>query len=102
VATIGRRKTAVARAYVKSGEGNITINGLPHSDYFSRETSIMVLEQPLQILNKRKDYDIKINVIGGGKSGQAGACRLAIARALNDLNGEDRSALKKEGFLTRD
>ena len=100
--TTGRRKTAIARAYVRPGTGNITVNGLSYGDYLGRETSKMVVRQPLELLEKTDKFDIVINVKGGGKSGQAGAIRLAIARALCTNDATNRSALKAEGFLTRD
>ena len=100
--TTGRRKRAVARAYVRAGTGNISVNGTDFGSYLGRETSKMVVMQPLELLEASKKFDIIVNVKGGGKSGQAGAIRLAIARALSSQSQENRSALKKEGFLTRD
>lgn len=99
---IGRRKKSVARVYLRKGEGNITVNRKPYNEYFGRETLRMILRQPLETLEKAKDFDIFVNVCGGGTSGQAGAVRMGIARALNDLDGELRGPLKKAGFLTRD
>ena len=99
---IGRRKTSVARAILKSGSGKILINGLPYEEYFGRKTSQMVIRQPLEVLGSVEKWDISVNVNGGGKAGQAGAVRHAIARALIKSNPEDRKALKVEGFLTRD
>ena len=99
---IGRRKTSAARVFVKSGGGNITVNGLPYEQYFGRKTSQMVVRQPLELTELLEKYDIKLLVSGGGKSGQAGAARLAIARALITINPDLRKALKVEGFLSRD
>ena len=99
---IGKRKTSKARVYLKAGEGAILVNGLPFDDYFGRKTLQMVVKQPLVLLEKKADYDIMINVKGGGKSGQAGACRHGISRALQNLDAEVRPPLKKAGFLTRD
>ena len=98
----GRRKEATARVWVKSGSGAITINGRDINDYFGRETSKMVLAQPLQLLEQVGKIDVTVNVRGGGLSGQAGAIRHGISRALTKLNPEFRSPLKKAGFLTRD
>jgi small subunit ribosomal protein S9 len=99
---IGRRKTAVARVFLKPGSGNIIVNGLPHAEYFGRETSVMVLRQPLELLGVADKVDITVNVCGGGKAGQAGAVRHGIARVLLQTEGENRTPLKKAGFLTRD
>ena len=82
VCTIGRRKESVARAYFYSGKGQIVVNGKNLDDYFSRETSKMILKQPLQLTETTSKYDIVVNVNGGGQNGQAGAIRLAIARGL--------------------
>lgn len=101
-AAVGRRKTSTARVYVKSGSGNIVVNGLAYDQYFGRETLRMILRQPLALIDALEKYDIKINVVGGGKSGQAGACRHALSRALNRIDEELRPALKAAGFLTRD
>ena len=100
--TIGRRKRAIARAFVKEGEGKIIVNGLELTKYFGREILQYVVKQPLTVTKTVNKYDIKINVKGGGKTGQAGACRLAIARALDTLVEESRKLMKPEGFLTRD
>lgn len=100
--TIGRRKTSVARVFLKAGEGKITVNGMEYDKYFGRETSQMVVRQPLEILEAGSKYDIQINVKGGGKSGQAGAVRHAIARALVELDPETRTTIKHAGYLTRD
>ncbi len=98
----GRRKEAVARVWVKPGDGTIVVNGRPIDDYFGRETSKMVIRQPLQILEQMGKVDLTVNVVGGGLSGQAGAIRHGLSRALCVLNPEFRPPLKKAGFLTRD
>jgi small subunit ribosomal protein S9 len=98
----GRRKESTARVWVKQGTGTVTINGRPMNEYFGRETSIMILSQPLQVLEQMGKVDITVNVKGGGLSGQAGAIRHGLSRALTLLNPEYRPALKKAGFLTRD
>jgi len=100
--TIGRRKTAVARLYLRDGKGNILINNRTLENYFPAPRYQYVVMQPLHLLNVVGKYDIKINVEGGGETGQAEAIRLAIARALVELNAEDKSALRKAGFVTRD
>jgi small subunit ribosomal protein S9 len=100
--TVGKRKLAIARAYVKEGKGSITVNERDFNEYFLRPTSKKLIEQPLEITNTIGQYDIKINVCGGGLSGQAGAIRHAIARALVGINEELRSVLKRAGLLTRD
>ncbi|MCS6794472.1 MAG: 30S ribosomal protein S9 [Raineya sp.] len=100
--TIGRRKTAVARIYMKSGNGNITVNGRDYKDYFLTEVLQTIIHQPLALVGELGKFDIKANLDGGGISGQAEALRLAIARALVEYNPEYRTALKKEGYLTRD
>ena len=100
--TIGRRKTSVARIFVKKGEGKITVNGEDVNTYFTRETLRIIVKQPLVALDKAEDYDININVKGGGKSGQAGACRHGIARAMDKMSPECRLILKPLGLLTRD
>lgn len=100
--TVGRRKASVARVYVADGSGKITINKRDLVDYFPKATSRYVVEQPLALLNLGDKYDVNVNVYGGGVTGQAGAIRLGIARALAEINNGDRAALKKAGFLTRD
>jgi small subunit ribosomal protein S9 len=100
--TIGRRKSSVARVYLKKGTGKILINKREISEYFPKATSRYVINQPLKLLNVADKYDFNINVSGGGLTGQAGAIRLGIARALVELNASDRGDLKKSGFLTRD
>ena len=102
VHAVGKRKTAVARVYLKNGSGKITVNKKDVVDYFARETLQMILKQPLELTNTLEKYDILINVRGGRKSGQAGAVRHGISRALVAMEEELRSQVKKEGFLTRD
>ncbi len=102
VNAIGRRKAAVARIYLSEGKGQITINKKDLATYFPSGILQYVVKQPLNKLKVTEKYDIKVNLNGGGYKGQAEALRLAIARALVKLNAEDKSALKSEGFLTRD
>ena len=99
---VGKRKTAVARVYLRNGSGNISVNKKSLVEYFPRETLQMILKQPLELTNTLEKYDVVVNVRGGGKSGQAGAVRHGIARALVEANSEYRPALKSAGFLTRD
>ena len=98
----GRRKSASARVRLRPGSGNIVVNKLPVEDYFTRPTSVMVLRQPLELTETAEKFDIHVNVVGGGKSGQAGAVRHGIARALIEFDPSLRPALKRAGFLTRD
>ena len=98
----GRRKSSVARVFLKSGKGNIVINDKPADEYFSRETSRMILRQPLALTNNEASFDIMVNVDGGGESGQAGAVRHGITRALIDYDAALKSALSKACFVTRD
>lgn len=100
--TVGRRKSSVARVYVAEGTGKIIINKREFLDYFPKATSRYVVEQPFKLLENGNKFDLNINVKGGGMTGQAGAIRLGIARALIALNPTDRAVLKKAGFLTRD
>jgi small subunit ribosomal protein S9 len=100
--TIGRRKTSVARLYLQSGKGNIVVNTKELKEYFPTEVLQTIVKQPLVTSGTEGTFDIKINVDGGGVSGQAEAVRLAISRALCEIDPEHRPALKKEGFLTRD
>ena len=100
--TIGRRKTSVARIYLQPGKGNITVNNKELTDYFPVDIMQIIVKQPLSVVEVDGKYDIKINVDGGGVKGQAEAVRLAIARALCEVDNEFRAPLKKEGFLTRD
>jgi small subunit ribosomal protein S9 len=99
---LGRRKTSVARIYLQQGNGTITVNERPAKDYFASDILDIIIKQPLTKVDAVNKYDIKVNVTGGGIAGQAEAVRLAIARALVELNPEWRSDIKKEGFLTRD
>lgn len=99
---IGRRKSAVARVYVKEGTGQITINKKDISVYFPSAILQYIVKQPLQELGVEEKYDIKANLDGGGFTGQSQALRLAIARALVKINADDKKALKTQGFLTRD
>ncbi|HLN63229.1 MAG TPA: 30S ribosomal protein S9 [Symbiobacteriaceae bacterium] len=98
----GRRKNAIARARLVPGTGVITVNGRPVEDYFGLKTLQMLVESPLQVAGVAGKYDVFINVIGGGVSGQAGASRHGIARALLKVDGALRPSLKQAGFLTRD
>ena len=98
----GRRKSSVARVFMKRGEGLIMVNGKTVSDYFGRQTSIMIVKQPLLLTNNETAFDIKINVRGGGESGQAGAVRHGITRALIDYDATLKPDLSKAGFVTRD
>tara|TARA_B100000212_G_C27255266_1_gene482006 strand:+ start:373 stop:759 length:387 start_codon:yes stop_codon:yes gene_type:complete len=100
--TVGRRKTSVARLYMKPGKGNFTINGKELDKYFASELLRLIVEQPLKLVDSLKNFDFKVNLHGGGLKGQAEAVRLAVARALVKNNDETRPVLKKEGFLTRD
>ncbi len=99
---IGRRKAAVARVYVKEGTGKITINKRDLTTYFPSSILQYIVKQPLTKLNVAEQYDIMINLDGGGFKGQSEAARLAIARALIKINAEDKPALRAEGFVTRD
>ena len=98
----GRRKTAVARVYMKPGKGDIVVNGKPVDVFFSRETGRMVVRQPLVLTNTLGSFDISVNVDGGGESGQAGAVRHGITRALIQHDASLKSVLKKAGLVTRD
>ena len=98
----GRRKSSVARVFLKTGKGNIIVNDKPADEYFSRVTSRMIVRQPLELTNNIASFDIKINVFGGGESGQAGAVRHGITRALIDFDEALKSELKHAGFVTRD
>jgi small subunit ribosomal protein S9 len=99
---IGRRKTSVARLYLSAGNGNISINGRTLDDYFPTDIHKIIIKQPLVLLEADGKFDININVNGGGFKGQAEAIRLAVSRALCELDEENKPKLKKEGFLTRD
>jgi small subunit ribosomal protein S9 len=98
----GKRKTAVARVWLKAGTGRVEINKTPADEYMDRETSKMVIAQPLVLTNTLGKIDISVSVMGGGISGQAGAIRHGISKALLELNPEFREVLKRAGFLTRD
>ena len=98
----GRRKSSVARVFMQQGKGEISINGLPVDKYFSRFTSEMILKQPLDLTKNETTFDIKVNVSGGGESGQAGAVRHGITRALLDYDAELKPELSKAGYVTRD
>jgi small subunit ribosomal protein S9 len=98
----GRRKSAVARVFLKPGKGDIVVNGKPADEFFSRETGRMIVRQPLQLTDNLNRFDIDINVTGGGESGQAGAVRHGITRALIDYDETLKATLKKAGLVTRD
>jgi small subunit ribosomal protein S9 len=98
----GRRKSSVARVFIKKGNGVITVNGKPLDQYFGRQTSIMIVQQPLLLTNNAQNFDIKVNVHGGGESGQAGAVRHGITRALIDYDAALKPELSQAGFVTRD
>jgi small subunit ribosomal protein S9 len=98
----GKRKNAVARVWIKPGKGVVTVNGRPLDVYFARPVLRMILNQPLVVANRLAQYDLMITVAGGGLSGQAGAVRHGLSKALTNYEPELRGALKKEGFLTRD
>ena len=102
VTATGRRKESIARVRMKPGSGEFVVNDRTLDEYFGRETSKMILNQPLQILEQVGKVDVTVNVVGGGLSGQAGAIRHGLSRALCLLNPEFRTPLKKAGFLTRD
>ena len=99
---VGKRKSAVARVWMKPGSGKITVNNRPMEEYLARETDRMMIIEPLRVTEKEGQFDIKVNVRGGGISGQAGAIRHGISRALASLDPELREPLKRGGFLTRD
>ncbi|MCR4922199.1 MAG: 30S ribosomal protein S9 [Bacteroidaceae bacterium] len=102
VNALGRRKSAVARVYVSEGSGKITINKRDLTEYFPNPILQFVVKQPLALLDAVEKYDIKVNLYGGGYTGQSQALRLAIARALVKINADDKKALRAEGFMTRD
>ncbi len=102
VNALGRRKCAVARVYLTEGNGKITINKKDLTEYFPSTILQFVVKQPLVLLDVAEKYDIKVNLFGGGYTGQSQALRLAIARALVKINAEDKKALRAEGFMTRD
>ena len=98
----GRRKSSVARVFLKKGSGKITVNGKDIENFFGRQTSIMICKQPLFLTNHAQTFDIMVNVAGGGESGQAGAVRHGITRALIDYDAVLKPELSKAGFVTRD
>ena len=98
----GRRKSSVARVFLKKGSGKLTVNGKDIQQYFGRETSIMIAKQPLALTNNLETFDVQVNVNGGGESGQAGAVRHGITRALIDYDANLKPELSKAGFVTRD
>jgi small subunit ribosomal protein S9 len=100
--SLGRRKQAIARISLVPGKGMITVNGKAVESYFTRETDLILIRQPLKLTNTATKYDVHVNVCGGGITGQAGAMRLAIARALMSTEPELKDMLRKNGFLTRD
>jgi len=98
----GRRKSSTARVFLTRGTGNITINDRPLDEFFGRETARMIVRQPLEKLEMTDSFDINATVLGGGMSGQAGAIRLGLTRALMEYDGELRKVLRKAGYVTRD
>ena len=98
----GRRKTSVARVFIKKGTGNIVVNGKPVDEFFARETGRMIVRQPLDLTGHLESFDIKVNVHGGGETGQAGAIRHGITRALIDYDATLKPSLSQAGFVTRD
>ena len=102
VQTVGRRKEAVVRVRLLPGDGGFTLNGRTLEDYFPNKVHQQIVKSPLVTVERTESFDIQAKLVGGGPSGQAGALRLAIARALIEVSPEDRAALKKAGFLTRD
>jgi small subunit ribosomal protein S9 len=102
ITATGRRKTSVARVFLRSGKGSIVINARSLQEYFGRETARMIVLQPFDVTQTAGTLDIDVNVVGGGSSGQAGAIRHGIARALMQFNPDYRLPLKKAGFVTRD
>jgi small subunit ribosomal protein S9 len=98
----GKRKNAIARVYMKAGNGNIVVNKRNYDEYFTRPSLKMVIKQPLEIAGKKDQFDLYVNVSGGGVAGQAGAVKHGISKALLEYDAELRAVLKKAGFLTRD
>ena len=98
----GRRKSSTARVFLRKGTGNITVNGRPLDEFFGRETSRMIVRQPLELTKTTEQFDILVTVEGGGTTGQAGAIRLGVARALVEYNDTLKPELRKAGFMTRD
>ena len=99
---VGKRKTSIARIWMQPGKGEIVVNNRSLDDYYLRATSNMVVRQPLELTDCLEKFDIKVNVVGGGLSGQAGAIRHAISKALSEIDPENRQVLKSKGLLTRD
>ena len=102
IIALGRRKAAVARVYLSDGKGKITVNDRDYKEYFGAKTLQYVVTQPLVLLNASEKYDIRVNLVGGGVKGQAEALRLGITRALVQIDPENKSVLKANGFVTRD
>jgi small subunit ribosomal protein S9 len=102
IVTVGRRKCAIARVFLRKGSGKLLVNGEEIADYLKSETLLLDAKKAFSVLENAGNYDVKINVCGGGLSGQAGAIRLGIARALVEADAENRTTLKKAGLLTRD
>lgn len=98
----GRRKTSSARVFIRRGQGQITVNRKPLDEFFGRETARMIVRQPLELVDMLEQFDINVTVAGGGTTGQAGAIRLGVARALMEYDDTLRSPLRKAGFVTRD
>ncbi|MDR9389917.1 MAG: 30S ribosomal protein S9 [Wenzhouxiangella sp.] len=98
----GRRKTSSARVFIRRGQGQITVNRKPLDEFFGRETARMIVRQPLELVDMLEQFDINVTVAGGGTTGQAGAIRLGVARALMEYDETLRSPLRKAGFVTRD
>ncbi len=98
----GRRKSSVARVFLRKGSGNISVNGRPLDEFFGRETARMIVRQPLELTQNTDKFDITVTASGGGTTGQAGAIRLGIARALVDYDESLKTELRKAGFMTRD
>ncbi len=98
----GRRKSSAARVFLRKGKGEITVNGKPLDEFFGRKTSSMIVRQPLELTEMSDKFDIKVTVSGGGMTGQAGAIRLGIARALVEYDENLKVELRKAGFMTRD
>ena len=98
----GRRKTSTARVYLKPGNGDITVNNRPLDVFFGRKTAQMIVRQPLELMNVADTFDVNVSVSGGGTTGQAGAIRHGLTRALMQYDGEMRPTLRKAGFVTRD
>ena len=98
----GRRKTSAARVFLRKGTGSIVINGKPLDEYFGRKTACMVVRQPLELLEATEQFDVYVTVTGGGQSGQAGAIRHGLTRALIEYDEVNRSPLRKAGYVTRD